>query len=165
MTEKSYAGYYRHTDGGIYHFVKFVRLASNGNRAVEYQHVWPFTTDTWVRDFSEWDDRFKPISVNELQAAQAGSREEAQAAITAAKTIRKAGEKAKKLSAWRKSWRWNLPHGIQVLPGAFAEQFLLTDPDELMARVEAGDAALFAGCVTFGYVSFVSKSDGATETS
>jgi hypothetical protein len=92
MDDKSYAGYYRHTDGGIYHFVKFVRLASNGNRAVEYQHVWPFPIDTWVRELTEWDERFTPISFADLEAALAGDRQAAQAAITCAKAARKALE-------------------------------------------------------------------------
>jgi hypothetical protein len=92
MADKSYAGYYRHTDGGIYHFVKFVRLASNGNRAVEYQHVWPFPIDTWVRELTEWDERFTPISFAELEQAQAGDRQAAQDAIMLAKAARKARE-------------------------------------------------------------------------
>jgi hypothetical protein len=95
MTDKSYAGYYRHTDGGIYHFVKFVRLASNGNRAVEYQHVWPFPVETWVRELTEWAARFAPISVAELEAAQAGDRQAAQEAVIRAKAERRAREAAR----------------------------------------------------------------------
>jgi hypothetical protein len=97
MTDKSYAGYYRHTDGGIYHFVKFVRLASDGSRAVEYQHVWPFPVETWVRELSEWEERFTPISVAELEAAQAGVRQAAQEAIILAKAARRAREAAHKV--------------------------------------------------------------------
>lgn len=94
MTEKSYAGYYRHTDGGIYHFVKFVRLASNGNRAVEYQHVWPFPVETWVRELTEWEERFTPISVAELEAAQTVDRQVAQEGVIQAKAARRAREAA-----------------------------------------------------------------------
>jgi hypothetical protein len=92
VTDKSYAGYYRHTDGGIYHFTKFVRLASNGKRAVEYQHVWPFEVDNWVRDLDEWDTRFTPISVAELEAARAVDRQAAQDAVNRAKMARKGAQ-------------------------------------------------------------------------
>jgi len=153
-TEENYAGYYRHTDGGIYHFSKLVWLASDGSRAIEYDHVWPFEQKTWIRVESEWEGRFAPITVEEVEAARAGDRLAAQAAITSAREARKASERRAKHEKWRASWTWNLPPGIESLPAAFEEQFLEGSPAAVRARVEAGDMELFAGCVAFGYACF-----------
>lgn len=153
-TEENYAGYYRHTDGGLYRFAKLVWLASDGSRAIEYDHVWPFEEKAWIRVESEWEGRFAPIPVEEVELARAGDRLEAQARITAAREERKAAERRAKHEKWRASWYWSLPHGVQFMPGAFTEQFLEGNPAKVQARVEAGDMELFAGCVAFGYVRF-----------
>jgi hypothetical protein len=152
-----YEGFYRHTDGGIYLFKKLVWLASDGSRAIEYEHVWPFEEKTWIRVESEWAGRFTPISSREVNAALGGDRAGAQAVITASKKARKALEQKAKHDKWRASWEWHLPKGIQVMPGAFTEQFVEADPEKVKAQVEAGDLYLFAGCVAFGYIQFANK--------
>lgn len=153
-TEENYAGYYRHTDGGLYRFAKFVWLASDGTRAIEYDHVWPFEEKPWIRVEAEWEGRFSPIAVEEVEAARAGDRLAAQARVTAAREARKEAERRAKHEKWLASWHWSLDRDIESMPAAFEEQFLEGSPAVVRARVEAGDMELFAGCVAFGYVRF-----------
>ncbi|WP_201027296.1 hypothetical protein [Burkholderia cenocepacia] len=157
-----YQGCYRHTDGGIYRFSKLVWLASDGSRAIEYDHVWPFEQKSWVRVEAEWASRFTPVSDEEVSLATAGDRDQAQAVVNAAKKVRKEKERKAKHDKWRASWQWCLPGGIQVMPGAFTEQFLESSPEKVREQVEGGDLNLFAGCVGFGYIRFLEKAEHAS---
>jgi hypothetical protein len=82
---------YRHTDGGLYEFQRYAKSADTGKDVVIYQHLWPFTQDTWVRDREEFEARFTNITEKEYhQIKTSMTREDAQAAIIAAKAIRRA---------------------------------------------------------------------------
>ncbi|WP_269533871.1 DUF1653 domain-containing protein [Chitinimonas sp. BJYL2] len=86
--------YYRHTDGGLYSFVAHARSADTTGPLVVYEHLWPFDQGLWVRDRTEFETRFTPCTKAEVDAAMQGKRDEAQAAVNAAKAARRAAKGA-----------------------------------------------------------------------
>lgn len=82
--------YFRHIDGGIYRFVAHARSADTDGEAVIYEHLWPFDQSLWVRNRRDFEIRFKAIDEVAVRRAMKHDRVEAQAAVTAAKTARRA---------------------------------------------------------------------------
>ncbi|MBC8742967.1 hypothetical protein F6X40_41685 [Paraburkholderia sp. UCT31] len=82
--------YFQHEDGGIYRFFTLAPQTEGAGEHAVYEHVWPFAVKPAVRPTSLWSLRFRAISDIEANSAMAGNREEAQAAVTAAKAARKA---------------------------------------------------------------------------
>ncbi|MCB6182026.1 DUF1653 domain-containing protein [Leeia sp. TBRC 13508] len=83
-------GYIRHLDGGYYRRLGIGRDADDENALVVYAHVWPFEPYVWVRPQSEFPGRFTEVTEAEVVAAMKEDREEAGAAVLAAKALRRA---------------------------------------------------------------------------
>lgn len=80
----------RHRDGGIYDVLCTSTSTVDLSEHVVYVHVWPFETKTWHRPLTEWtEDRFTPISSEEVTALMQTDREIVQPEITARKNARK----------------------------------------------------------------------------
>jgi hypothetical protein len=83
-------GFVQHRYGGIYRVLSTGKSTIDASEVVIYTHVWPFEFGTWVRPMSEWtEDRFKPLTENEVIVLRQADREKACAAITAAKAASK----------------------------------------------------------------------------
>jgi len=86
------AKYFRHLDGGLYKFVAYARSADTDGDVVVYEHLWPFDQSLWVRNRADFESRFKPIDEIAVHRAMKQDRPEAQAAVKAAKTVRRAAQ-------------------------------------------------------------------------
>ena len=82
--------HFQHVDGGLYRFVNYARSADTGGEVVVYEHLWPFEPGLWVRNRAEFESRFAPIDAGIALEQMRGDRSAAQAAVTAAKAVRRA---------------------------------------------------------------------------
>lgn len=88
--------FFRHLDGGIYKFVAHARSADTDGEVVVYEHLWPFEQSLWVRNRPDFEVRFKSIDEVTARRAMKQDRAEAQAAVIAAKTARRAAREQSK---------------------------------------------------------------------
>lgn len=88
------ARFYRHLDGGYYRFVSDAMSADTDSPVIIYEHLWPFEPGLWVRARADFLARFSPVEAAEVDAAFAGERSAAQAAVNAAKARRRAAKPA-----------------------------------------------------------------------
>lgn len=88
--------YFQHQDGGLYQFKHFARYSDRSDQyCVVYQHIWPFTSEPWVRPIAEWQpERFKLVTDEYANNIQTQSPELAQQVITARREARKAAAAA-----------------------------------------------------------------------
>lgn len=96
IEQSSYSNpaYYRHVDGGIYRFFGFAEHSEGQGPHAVYEHVWPYDLFPCVRPADLWRKNFKPITDAEALAAMQGNREEARAAVAAAKAARRKDKQA-----------------------------------------------------------------------
>ena len=80
---------FRHIDGGYYQFEKSVYFADDQDELVIYKHLWPFEVSQWARRYSEFKDKFTPITYEDLYRAKQVNRETLQQEIANNKANRK----------------------------------------------------------------------------
>lgn len=80
---------FRHTDGGYYQYEKSVYFTEDQDELVIYKHIWPFEESEWARRYSEFKDKFTPITFEDLYAAKKVVREVLQKQIRDNKAKRK----------------------------------------------------------------------------
>lgn len=62
---QSDAQVFMHTDGGLYEFMHDAQSSVDQSPVVVYRHLWPFEPSIWVRPKHEWNERFRPIPLQE----------------------------------------------------------------------------------------------------
>lgn len=82
--------YFRHIDGGYYQYEKSVFFADDQDELVIYKHLWPFDESTWARRYSEFKDKFTPVSVEDFNKARQMDRLTLQKLIQHTKANRRA---------------------------------------------------------------------------
>lgn len=83
----------RHIDGGYYQYEKSVFFADDQEELVIYKHIWPFEESEWARRYSEFKDKFSPITFEDLYSAKKIEREVLQKQIETNKTNRRNAKK------------------------------------------------------------------------
>jgi hypothetical protein len=86
----------RHIDGGYYQYEKSVLFADDQDELVIYKHLWPFEESNWARRYSEFKDKFTPITVEDFQKAKQVEREVLQKQIEETRTNRRKAKQANK---------------------------------------------------------------------
>jgi hypothetical protein len=85
----------RHMDGGYYQFEKSVLFADDQDELVIYKHLWPFEQSDWARRYSEFKDRFTPITQEDFNTAISIDRETLQKQIEDTRTARRLARDSK----------------------------------------------------------------------
>lgn len=99
-TKPPLAGFFRHTDGGMYEVLMTANSSTDVSPVVVYKHWWPFLPSVWTRPLSEWHDRFTPITLEEYgDAVFAMNVEQGRELVSARRKARKAIEKAEALAS------------------------------------------------------------------
>ncbi len=80
---------FRHMDGGYYMFEKSVLFADDQDELVIYKHLWPFDESSWARRYSEFKDRFTPITIEDFNKAKQMDRVTLQKLIEHTRTVRR----------------------------------------------------------------------------
>lgn len=62
--------YFRHIDGGYYMYEKSVLFADDQDELVIYKHLWPFEESSWARRYTEFKQKFMPVSVEDFNKAK-----------------------------------------------------------------------------------------------
>jgi hypothetical protein len=81
--------YFKHIDGGYYMFEKAVLFADDNDELVIYKHMYPFEVSSWARRYSEFKQKFTPISREEFETAQEIDRSVLQQRIAENKKLRR----------------------------------------------------------------------------
>lgn len=84
---------FRHIDGGYYIFEKSVLFADDQDELVIYKHLWPFEESGWARRYSEFKEKFSPISFEDFQKAKQMDRLTLQKLIEHTRTVRRNAKK------------------------------------------------------------------------
>lgn len=79
----------RHMDGGYYQYDQSVLFADDQDELVIYKHIWPFEESVWARRYSEFKDRFTPITADDLATAKAMDRQTVQDQIEQTRSARR----------------------------------------------------------------------------
>lgn len=82
----------RHIDGGYYQFEKSVLFADDQDELVIYKHLWPFEVSDWARRYSEFKEKFTPITEQDLTEVKKMPREDLQKQIEDTRTARRAAK-------------------------------------------------------------------------
>lgn len=83
----------RHIDGGYYMYEKSVLFADDQDELVIYKHLWPFEVSDWARRYSEFKEKFTPITVEDFNQAQKVDRVVVQKQIETTRTNRRNSKK------------------------------------------------------------------------
>lgn len=83
---------FRHTDGGYYQFEKAVLFADDQDELIIYKHLWPFEVSDWARRYSEFKEKFTPITEQDFTEVKKIARETLQKQIEDTRTARRAAK-------------------------------------------------------------------------
>jgi len=83
----------RHVDGGYYQYEKSVLFADDQDELVIYKHLWPFEESDWARRYSEFKEKFTPITLEDFNQAKQIDRETLQKQIAESKANRRNAKK------------------------------------------------------------------------
>jgi hypothetical protein len=79
----------RHIDGGYYQYEKSVLFADDQDELVIYKHLWPFDESEWARRYTEFKEKFTPITLEGFNKAKKVERETLQKQIEETRTNRR----------------------------------------------------------------------------
>jgi hypothetical protein len=79
----------RHIDGGYYQYEKSVLFADDQDELVIYKHLWPFDESEWARRYTEFKEKFTPITLEDFNKAKKVERETLQKQIEETRTNRR----------------------------------------------------------------------------